>query len=122
MHQSYYTKLLSTKIYIIRLGQPIPSCLPRRGREDKLHYHRDIKNHAVPYSKKEKSLVELSKKFCRKFGRIDDCIISLEQVVIDLGIPFYKSPNFNIGVERRRIYDIINILESLGVIYRQRKN
>jgi transcription factor E2F7/8 len=79
-----------------------------------------IKNQqAVPYSRKEKSLGELSKKFLRKFGRIDDCIISLEQVVIDLGS--FLSSNFLIsltGVERRRIYDIINILESLGVIYR----
>ena len=48
-----------------------------------------IKNQqAVPYSRKEKSLGELSKKFLRKFGRIDDCIISLEQVVIDLGFIF----------------------------------
>ena len=47
-----------------------------------------LKNLAVPYSRKEKSLGELSKKFLRKFGRIEDCIISLEQVVIDLGFNF----------------------------------
>jgi hypothetical protein len=44
------------------------------------------------------------------FGRIEECMISLDKVTQQL------------GVERRRIYDIINILESLGVVYRKGKN
>lgn len=72
-----------------------------------------IENKASPnvnYNRKEKSLGELSKRFLTMFGRIDDCIISLDTVTKQL------------DVERRRVYDIINILESLGVVYRKGKN
>jgi len=62
------------------------------------------------YNRKEKSLGELSKRLLIMFGRVDECIISLDSVTQQL------------GVERRRIYDIINILESLGVVYRKGKN
>jgi len=62
------------------------------------------------YSRKEKSLGELSKRFLNMFGRINECIISLDTVTKQL------------DVERRRVYDIINILESLGVVYRKGKN
>eukprot|EP01017_Pseudomicrothorax_dubius_P020717 TRINITY_DN2249_c0_g2_i1.p1 TRINITY_DN2249_c0_g2~~TRINITY_DN2249_c0_g2_i1.p1 ORF type:complete len:481 (+),score=96.56 TRINITY_DN2249_c0_g2_i1:189-1631(+) len=64
----------------------------------------------MSYSRKEKSLGELSKKFLFMFGRIDECFISLDAITSEL------------GVERRRIYDIINILESLGVVARKGKN
>lgn len=62
------------------------------------------------YNRKEKSLGELSKRLLIMFGRVDQCVISLDHVTQQL------------GVERRRIYDIINILESLGVVFRKGKN
>jgi len=68
--------------------------------------HKDFGN----YNRKEKSLGELSKRLLMMFGRVDHCVISLDTVTNQL------------GVERRRIYDIINILESLGVVFRKGKN
>eukprot|EP01017_Pseudomicrothorax_dubius_P013068 TRINITY_DN1562_c0_g3_i3.p1 TRINITY_DN1562_c0_g3~~TRINITY_DN1562_c0_g3_i3.p1 ORF type:complete len:416 (-),score=102.16 TRINITY_DN1562_c0_g3_i3:826-2073(-) len=65
---------------------------------------------AGEYSRKEKSLGELSKRFLFMFGRAEDCMISLDVITTEL------------KVERRRIYDIINILESLGVVSRKGKN
>jgi len=62
------------------------------------------------YNRKEKSLAELSKRFLTLFGRVNECVISLDVVTKQL------------EVERRRVYDIINILESLGVVYRKSKN
>lgn len=62
------------------------------------------------YSRKEKSLGQLSKKFLKIFGKMKNQEVSLDSVTTIL------------GVERRRIYDIINILESLGVVFRRGKN
>lgn len=62
------------------------------------------------YNRKEKSLGQLSKKFLSFFGTLENCEVSLDTVTSQL------------GVERRRIYDIINILESLGVVFRRGKN
>ena len=53
---------------------------------------------------------QLSKKFLSFFGTLENCEVSLDTVTSQL------------GVERRRIYDIINILESLGVVFRRGKN
>lgn len=62
------------------------------------------------YSRKEKSLGQLSRRFLEIFGAMTDQEVSLDSVTQRL------------GVERRRIYDIINILESLGVVFRKGKN
>lgn len=62
------------------------------------------------YSRKEKSLGQLSRRFLEIFGCMTDQEVSLDSVTQRL------------GVERRRIYDIINILESLGVVFRRGKN
>ncbi|CAD8061514.1 unnamed protein product [Paramecium sonneborni] len=62
------------------------------------------------YNRKEKSLEELSKKFVRCLIDYDEKIVCLDQITDEL------------GVERRRIYDIINILESLQVVKRKCKN
>lgn len=65
---------------------------------------------AKKYNRKEKSLGELCKKFIYLYGSHDYCIIALDECTQTL------------GVERRRIYDIINILESFNVLSRLAKN
>ena len=62
------------------------------------------------YNRKEKSLEELSRKFLQMFLHAEETCISLDRITAFL------------GVERRRIYDIINILESLGLVTRRGKN
>jgi len=44
------------------------------------------------YNRKEKSLGELSKKFLMMFGKIDECVISLDCVTQQLGIDLLKIP------------------------------
>lgn len=60
--------------------------------------------------RKEKSLGELCRKFLSIYGKEGKDLLMLDQCTREL------------GVERRRIYDIINILESFCVIRRQAKN
>lgn len=60
--------------------------------------------------RKEKSLGELCKKFVFLYGNQQDSVISLDHT------------SEKLGVERRRIYDIINILESFDVVSRLGKN
>jgi transcription factor E2F7/8 len=60
--------------------------------------------------RREKSLGELCKKFVQLYGHDTERIISLDSTTEQL------------GVERRRIYDIINILESFDVVVRLGKN
>lgn len=62
------------------------------------------------YNRKEKSLEELSRKFLQMFLSSSETLISLDRITDSL------------GVERRRIYDIINILESLNLVTRKGKN
>ena len=58
----------------------------------------------------EKSLGELCKRFLSFYGQEGKGVLFLGQCTREL------------GVERRRIYDIINILESFSVIRRRAKN
>lgn len=58
------------------------------------------------YSRKEKSLGELCKRFLVLYGREQPDLLYLDSCTAEL------------AVERRRIYDIINILESFFVIKR----
>jgi hypothetical protein len=60
--------------------------------------------------RKEKSLGELCRKFLSIYGKEEKDLLLLDQCTSEL------------GVERRRIYDIINILESFSVIKREAKN
>jgi transcription factor E2F7/8 len=62
------------------------------------------------YSRKEKSLGELCRRFLHAYG------------VDGKGVLLLDSCTKELGVERRRIYDIINILESFCVIRRRAKN
>ncbi|KAJ0447193.1 putative transcription factor E2F-DP family [Helianthus annuus] len=62
------------------------------------------------YSRKEKSLGVLCSNFLRLYNREGVESIGLDNAANQL------------GVERRRIYDIVNILESVGVMTRRAKN
>jgi hypothetical protein len=49
------------------------------------------------YNRKEKSLGELSKKFLFMFGRIEECVISLDSITQQLGSnsPLLSCPHLN---------------------------
>ena len=65
---------------------------------------------STAYNRKEKSLGELCRRFLFLYGTPQRGLLYLDQCTKEL------------GVERRRIYDIINILESFSVIQRCAKN
>lgn len=56
-----------------------------------------LKQKILNYNRKEKSLEELSKKFIENFEGRDGIMLELDKVTVQL------------KVERRRIYDIVNI-------------
>ena len=60
--------------------------------------------------RKKKSLGELCRKFLSIYGKEGQCMLMLKEITDEL------------GVQTRRLYDIINILEGFCVIRRQAKN
>ncbi|XP_018488873.1 E2F transcription factor-like E2FF [Raphanus sativus] len=62
------------------------------------------------YSRKEKSLGVLVSNFMRLYNRDDVDLFGIDEAAAKL------------GVERRRIYDVVNILESIGVVARKGKS
>ncbi|KAL0450618.1 UNVERIFIED_CONTAM: E2F transcription factor-like E2FE [Sesamum latifolium] len=71
---------------------------------------RDSRTKDPLYSRKEKSLSVLCTNFLRLYNSDGVESIGLDAAALQL------------GVERRRIYDIVNILESIGVLRRKAKN
>ncbi|KAL6861326.1 hypothetical protein ACP4OV_017026 [Aristida adscensionis] len=69
---------------------------------------RPCRHHA--YSRKQKSLGLLCSNFVALYDREDVETIGLDDAAKRL------------GVERRRIYDIVNVLESVGILVRRAKN
>ncbi|CAN6280036.1 unnamed protein product [Urochloa humidicola] len=69
-----------------------------------------VKNRHHAYSRKEKSLGLLCSNFVVLYNRDDVESIGLDEAAKSL------------GVERRRIYDIVNVLESVGILVRKAKN
>ena len=86
------------------------------------------------YKRHDKSLYELSKRFLDRLWDKKDFLINLESMTLELGTNFTAKgklffPHFwkrmfsnPLDIERRRLYDSINILESLGIIYRVSKS
>lgn len=79
------------------------------------HYAPPPKVAAVPekpkYNRKNKSLGILAASFLKQFTETDECKeIGIDQLAADL------------AVERRRIYDVVNILEALQVVVKMGKN
>ncbi|CAD6339669.1 unnamed protein product [Miscanthus lutarioriparius] len=66
--------------------------------------------HHHAYSRKQKSLGLLCSNFVALYDREDVEVIGLDDAAKRL------------GVERRRIYDIVNVLESVGILVRRAKN
>ncbi|KAI4389071.1 hypothetical protein MLD38_001335 [Melastoma candidum] len=62
------------------------------------------------YCRKEKSLGVLCSNFVNLYNKAGTDVIGLDDAAPKL------------GVERRRIYDVVNILESIGVVARRAKN
>ncbi|WOG93371.1 hypothetical protein DCAR_0312655 [Daucus carota subsp. sativus] len=62
------------------------------------------------YSRKDKSLALLCSNFLKLYNRDDVECVGVDAAAAQL------------GVERRRIYDIVNIMESIGVLVRKAKN
>ncbi|PKA51484.1 E2F transcription factor-like E2FE [Apostasia shenzhenica] len=62
------------------------------------------------YSRKQKSLGLLCSNFVALYNREDVETVGLDDAAVKL------------GVERRRIYDIVNVMESVGVLTRKAKN
>lgn len=69
-----------------------------------------MRGQLLNYNRKEKSLEELSRRFLELYVHQNESLLELDKITLKL------------GVERRRIYDIINILESLKVVIRTGKN
>uniref|UniRef100_A0A0E0K529 E2F/DP family winged-helix DNA-binding domain-containing protein n=1 Tax=Oryza punctata TaxID=4537 RepID=A0A0E0K529_ORYPU len=93
---------------VVAVAVAVPS-LPQRqqpvfveGRGAKLRDH--------AYSRKQKSLGLLCSNFVALYNRDDVESIGLDDAARRL------------GVERRRIYDIVNVLESVGILVRKAKN
>lgn len=95
---------------LIERDEPIFSVsLPQNRSED--HLAQEIIRHKIlSYNRKEKSLEELSRRFIDSFEGQGEVLLELDKVTQQL------------SVERRRIYDIVNIFESLQVVRKAAKN
>jgi hypothetical protein len=73
--------------------------------------HSSSKNNDVTYSRKNKSLGVLARTFCSQYQYAP---LGTEIIIDALAI--------QLGVERRRIYDVVNIFESIRLVIKKGKN
>lgn len=97
-------------IQILHLSSKLTESNDVNDKSQEKEVHGAAPSESVTYNRKEKSLGELCRRFLFLYGTPQRGLLFLDQCTKEL------------GVERRRIYDIINILESFNVIRRCAKN
>ncbi|EEC17870.1 transcription factor E2F7, putative [Ixodes scapularis] len=97
------------------LAERLPYASGENGVDDDLSNHSSNSENARPViSRKDKSLGLLCQAFLGLYPEYpessDEIVVSLDEVARHL------------GVERRRVYDIVNVLESVGMVTKEAKN
>lgn len=95
-------------------AERLPYASGENGVDDELSNHSSNSENQKPTSRKDKSLGLLCQAFLKLYPEYtsssDHIIVSLDEVAKHL------------GVERRRVYDIVNVLESVGMVTKEAKN
>ncbi|XP_075530431.1 uncharacterized protein LOC142563722 isoform X1 [Dermacentor variabilis] len=95
-------------------AERLPYTSGENGADDELSNHSSNSENQKPTSRKDKSLGLLCQAFLSLYPEYtsssDHIIVSLDEVAKHL------------GVERRRVYDIVNVLESVGMVTKEAKN
>ncbi|KAH6923847.1 hypothetical protein HPB50_008146 [Hyalomma asiaticum] len=95
-------------------AERLPYTSGENGVDDELSNHSSNSENQKPTSRKDKSLGLLCQAFLGLYPEYtvpsDNIIVSLDEVAKHL------------GVERRRVYDIVNVLESVGMVTKEAKN
>lgn len=94
------------------LAERLPYASGDNSLDDELYSHNS--ENQKPISRKDKSLGLLCQAFLKLYPEYpepsDDIVVCLDEVARHL------------GVERRRVYDIVNVLESVGMVAKEAKN
>lgn len=94
------------------LAEQLPYASGDNSMDDELYSHNS--ENYKPVSRKDKSLGLLCQTFLKLYPEYpepsDDIVVCLDEVARHL------------GVERRRVYDIVNVLESVGMVAKKAKN